>query len=248
MKKSIGFFIMFLILGCARHDPRYDDIDISNNKRLYSLNHVISVNGSNSFPKNPWKAWSDYRSDHLSLKRHLPNLMSEDVRIEVSTLEKENLPKYFMLNKARSEKMEEQYKNFQTSEWEKSNNAERGIAYVKRYVDYIAELRCATRVESGSIALGVGRKSYQTNCNYFDRNGDPKLLHLGYDYMFTYSGTKFDGDKKSQAQVVTPEAMQKQFKEDMKAIFDSLQIHDMDRERMAKEGLLHDRKYEIQEW
>ena len=42
--------------------------------------------------------------------------------------------------------------------------------------------------------------------------------------------------------------MQYQFKQDIKAIFDSLVIHDMDRERMAKEGLLHDRKYEIQEW
>lgn len=202
----------------------------------------------NSFPDYPWWTWHINSQKIITMKRHLPNLMSEDVRIEVSTLEKENLPKYFMLNKARSEKMEEQYKNFQISEWEKSNNAERGIAYVKRYVDYIAELRCATRVESGSMALGVGRKSYQTNCNYFDRNGDPKLLHLDYDYMFTYGGTQFKSDEriKGEENIPTPAAMQKQFKEDMKAIFDSLVIHEMDRERMDKEGLLHDRKYDLE--
>lgn len=39
--------------------------------------------------------------------------------------------------------------------------------------------------------------------------------------------------------------MQEQFKQDIKEIFDSLIIHDIDRERMKKEGLLYDKKYKI---
>lgn len=116
--------------------------------------------------------------------------------------------------------------------------------YVKRYVDFIGGLKCATRVESSNIAMGVGTKSYQTNCNYFDNQGGAKNIHIGYSYTYTHSGTKFDGDKTSSA--VSPQAMQTQFKQDIKAIFDSLVIHDMDRERMSKEGLLHDKKYDLE--
>ncbi|MBY0540553.1 MAG: hypothetical protein K2P52_03965 [Campylobacterales bacterium] len=41
------------------------------------------------------------------------------------------------------------------------------------------------------------------------------------------------------AQIVSPQIMQEQFKKDIKEIFD------IDREGMKKEGLLYDKKYEI---
>jgi hypothetical protein len=117
------------------------------------------------------------------------------------------------------------------------------VSYVKSYVDFIGGLKCATRVESSNIALGVGTKSYQTSCYYFDNQKGAKHIHLGYSYTYTHSGTKHDSDTKSSS--ITPQEMQKQFKQDMKAIFDSLVIHDMDREKMSKEGLLYDKKYDI---
>ena len=129
------------------------------------------------------------------------------------------------------------------SEWEKKNSAERGVRYVKRYDDLIGGLKCATRVESSNIAMGIGTKSYQTNCNYFDNQGGAKIIHFDYRYTYTHSGAKYDSDTKSSS--ISPEMMQTQFKQDMKAIFDSLVIHDMDRERMSKEELLHDKKYNV---
>jgi hypothetical protein len=172
-------------------------------------------------------------------------MMSEDVRVMVSALPQSSIAKVDMLHKNTNEQMEEYERNYEMSDWEKKNNAERGVSYVKRYVDFIGGLKCATRVESSNIALGVGTKSYQTNCNYFDNQNGAKNIHLDYRYTYTHSGTKHDNDTQSNS--ATPQAIQQQFKQDIKAIFDSLIIHDMDRDRMTKEGLLHDKKYEIQE-
>jgi hypothetical protein len=132
------------------------------------------------------------------------------------------------------------------SEWAKKNLAEGGVRYSMWYVDHISGLKCSTNVESSDVALGVGNKKYGTYCAYYDINGGRKEIDISYRYTYTHSGTEFDGDTQSNS--ATPQAMQQQFKQDIKAIFDSLVIHDMDKDRMSKEGLLHDRKYEILEW
>lgn len=242
IKVLLPLMIVVLFWGCTPHDPRYDDVDIANNKRLHSVNNTISVMGTNSFPKTPWKAWSDFRSDFFSLKRQIPNMMSEDVRITVRTVPAGEQGMSGLLIKDGLEKRLQE----PPSEWEKKNLAERGIGYHKWYVDYIGGLKCSTNVEMGSLALGITNKKYGTYCAYYDTTGNRKEIDISYRYTYTHSGTKAYGNTQSTA--VTPQTMQTQFKKDMKAIFDSLVIHDMDRERMAKEGLLHEKKYEIQEW
>lgn len=230
---------MIFINGCTGSN----NVKLTPNLKLTSQS--IHIDAPPSSFGIAWEAWYlTSTKNNIQLFRHLPNMMSEDVGIEVSDLPKEGLSRYLMLNREKNTDLEQIVKKTPMSDWERKNNAERGINYVKKYVDNIAGLKCMTRVESGNIALGIGRKSYQTNCNYFDLNGNPKLIHFDYHYVYTHKGTKYDGDTQSSS--VSPEAMQNQFKQDMKAIFDSLIIHDMDRERMAKEGLLHDRKYDIE--
>ena len=207
----------------------------------------ISINAPSNFPKDRWITYGDSLYDSgnvIQLFRHLPNMMSEDIRVTVSAIPHDEIAKTGMLHKDKNDAMEEYYRNFTMSDWEKKNNAERGVNYVKSYVNFIGGLKCATRVESSNIALGVGTKSYQTSCYYFDTQKDAKYIHLDYRYTYTHSGTKYDSDTKSNS--VSPDAMQSQFKQDMKAIFDSLVIHDMDRERMSKEGLLHDKQYNLE--
>lgn len=248
MRQFLILFIAIFMVGCSfRSVPKNGkEIEIVNGERIYTKSGSLSATAPNNFPKTPFEGYTRFDHDLINFERHLPNMMSEDVGIEVSDLPKEGLSRYLMLNREKNTDLEQIVKKTPMSDWERKNNAERGINYVKKYVDNIAGLKCMTRVESGNIALGIGRKSYQTNCNYFDLNGNPKLIHFDYHYVYTHKGTKYDGDTQSSS--VSPEAMQIQFKEDMKAIFDSLVIHDMDRERMSKEGLLHDKKYEIQEW
>jgi hypothetical protein len=241
--RNIIFILSVLLLdGCSSGIKR---LELEPHAKLSIPS--ISVNAPSNFSKDRWITYGDSLYDSgnvIQLFRHLPNMMSEDVRITVSVHTKEDIPLVSMLYKDKNDAMEEYYKNYQISKWEKKNNIERGVNYVKRYVDFIGGLKCATRVESSNIALGVGTKSYQTNCNYFDNQKGAKNIHIGYSYTYTHSGTKNDRDTKSSS--VTPQAMQKQFKQNMKAIFDSLVIHDMDTERMSKEGLLHDKKYDLE--
>lgn len=125
----------------------------------------------------------------------------------------------------------------------KKNMAERGVSYNRNYVDYIGGLKCVTDVESSSPALGVGFKKYFTVCGYYDTNGNKKRVDIMYHYISSFNGTKFQSDTTST--ITSGKDIDALFKQDMKAIFDSLVIHDIDRERMAKEGLLYDKKYDV---
>lgn len=238
--RSVFFFIAVIIFlsGCSSSK----NIKLTPNLKLTSRS--IHINAPESLYGTAWEAWYLDSEKHIQLFRHLPSMMSENVNITVTTHPQEDIVKVSMLYKDKNDAMEEHYQNYKISDWEKKNNAERGVGYVKRYVDFIGGLKCATRVESSNIALGVGTKSYQTNCNYFDNQEGAKNIHIDYRYTYTHSGTKYDSD--SQSSSVTPEAMQRQFKQDMKAIFDSLVIHDMDREQMVKEGLLHNKHYDAE--
>lgn len=239
MRQWFLFLITIIMTGCAHHS---DSIDLEPYTKL-SCNS-ISILTPDSYPNFPWWAWQINADKIIAMKRHLPNMMSEDVRITVQSIPQNEIANDYLLYKNQSNQMEERYKNFEMSDWEKKNNAERGVNYVKIYIDFIGGLKCGTRVESSNIALGVGTKSYQTNCTYFDNQNGAKNIHLDYYYTYTHSHTKYDGDQSSS--MYSAQTMQAQFKHDMKAIFDSLVIHDMDRERMGKEGLLHDKKYDVE--
>lgn len=246
MRNILLILWIVFMAGCSFHSAPKNgkEMEITSEQRMYAKSGSISATAPNNFPKTPFEGYTRFDHDLIDFERHLPNMMSEDVSVTVSAIPHNEIANDYLLYKNQSNQMEERYKNFKMSDWEKKNNAERGVKYVKIYIDFIAGLKCGTRVESSNIAMGIGTKSYQTNCTYFDNQGGAKNIHLDYRYTYTHSGTKYDSDTKSSS--VTPEAMQLQFKQDMKAIFDSLVIHDMDRERMSKEGLSHDRKYDTE--
>lgn len=234
----LTLIVISFITGCSFPSAPKNgkEIEITNGQRIYAKSGSISATAPNNFPKTPFEGYTRFDQDLLAFDRHLPNMMSEDVRITVSNPEhlKNSTEKFFI-------------KDFDFEKWAQevlnrpdivANMKERGVSYSKKYVDYIGGLKCGTDVESSNLALGVGSKRYYTVCGYYDTAGAKKRIDVFYNYTYTHNGTKFDGDTKSSS--VTPEAMQQQFKQDMKAIFDSLVIHDMDRERMSKEGLLHD--------
>jgi len=217
---------------------------ITDNQRIYSHSGLISASAPNNFPKKPFVGYTRFDKDYLNFERHLPNMMSEDVSISVS------IPKRL---KKSTEKFFDKYFDFE--KWGNEvlkrpdivkNMQERGVKYSKKYIDYIGGLKCSTDVEAANIVLGVAYKKYYTVCGYYDTNGVKKRIDIFYNYTYTHSGIKYDSDKQSSS--FSPEAMQMQFKKDMKAIFDSLVIYDMDRKKMAIEGLLHDEKYQIQKW
>lgn len=235
-------FILFAIIfmsGCGGSN----NIKLTPNVKLTSQSvHIDAPSFSHGII---WEAWYlNSTKNNIQLFRRIPNMMSEDVSITVF-IPDTRINIDYLLDEKRSDDLE-CTTALPPSEHNKKNMAERGVVYNKNYVDFIGGLKCVTDVESANIALGIGNKRYYTVCGYYDTAGAKKRLDILYRYTYTHNGTKHDGDTQSSS--VTSEAMQRQFKEDMKAIFDSLVIHDIDRERMLKEGLLHDKKYEIQEW
>ncbi len=239
MRKIIFLVMSVFLIGCGSKIHR---LEMEPHAHLSIPS--ISLNAPSSFSQSKWITYGDSLSDSgnvIQLFRHIPNVMSEDVRISVGTPEnlKKSTDKFLI-------------KDFDFDKWAKevfsspdivANMKERGVTYSKKYVDYIGGLKCGTDVESSNIAMGVGNKEYYTVCAYYDMTGAKKRIDIFYRYTYTNRGIKYDGDKTSSN--VSPQIMQEQFKQDIKEIFDSLIIHDMDRERMKKEDLLYDKKYDI---
>lgn len=239
MKYLLILLITIFLVGCS---SQVRILELEPYTKLSSPS--ISLEIPNSFPNTLWKmSGTKYFNDDnkIYFNRHIPNVMSEDVRISVGTPEnlKKSTDKFLI-------------KDFDFDKWAKevfsspdivANMKEIGVTYSKKYVDYIGGLKCGTDVESSNIAMGIGNKRYYTVCGYYDMTGAKKRIDIFYRYTYPNRGIEYDGDKTSSN--VSPQTMQEQFKQDIKEIFDSLIIHDMDRERMKKEGLLYDKKYEI---
>lgn len=72
----------------------------------------IHINTPLSSHRTKWEAWYiNSTKNNIQLFRHLPNMMSEDVGITVSTHSKEDIPLVSMLYKDKNDAMEEHYKN-----------------------------------------------------------------------------------------------------------------------------------------
>lgn len=239
MRTLFLIFIALLILGCSSVKV----YELKPHTKLFSPNIAIKV--PSSYLKTPWETFDTPAEvgvkDGFYLWRQLPNMMREKVKIMVS-VPTEDYNINFLLDKKKSDDLE-RTRALPPSEWEKKNLKERRVGYNKHYVDYIAGLKCTSNVESSNIVQGVGYTKYYTVCGYHNTTGEKKRINIFYDYVYTHDGTKFESD--SSNSIYSPQAMKKQFKEDMKAIFDSLIIHDMDREKMKKDGLLYDKKYQI---
>lgn len=236
MKKVLQFIIVGVLFGgCGGSE----NIKLSSNTKLVC--ESIHINAPEPSYKIAWEAWYLNSTNYIQLFRQIPNMISEDVNIMVRIPpEEQNIN--FLLDKKKSDDLE-RTRALPISEWEKKNISGRGVKYNKHYVDYIGGLKCTTNAESSSPALGVGFKKYYTVCGYYDTNGNKKRIDIMYHYTSTFNGTKFQSDTTST--VASNKDIETLFKQDMKAIFDSLVIHDMDRTRMQKAGLLHNRVYDV---
>lgn len=178
------------------------------------------------------------------IDRTIPNMMKEDIRIYSENLNIKEIIKHKLLDKKSNKNFEKYFENRPLTSWQITNHLDRKVEYYKNYVDYVAGLKCKTSVESQDIiANGIGSKNYYTTCKYFNKQGLPKTLEISYDFYYTFDRTKFErGDNPSLVRYKLKE-IEHQFKKDMKEIFDSIQIYDIDRDRMKKEGLLYNKKY-----
>ena len=243
MIKFLAFSLIFLFVGCNQADPRFVGKYVKSNTEVFSVNNKISISIPTSYSKVLWDSWSDFRKDRITLDRTIPNRMRQDINIRIEHLDLNFLSNYKLLQKESNKTYEEYISNLPLSSWKIRNHHQKRVNYYKKYVDYIAGLKCVTSVDSQNIAAGIGSKRYQSSCNYYDKQGLPKLLYIDYQFYFTFAGTRFEQSNNPSSLKYKFEEIQLQFKKDMKEIFDSMNIYDMDREKMHKEGLLYDKKY-----
>lgn len=245
MKILALILIAISIAGCGRELPvNGKEMMMVNDVRLFSQNRTISAKAPENL-KPPFTGYYRFDSERISFERTIPNMMREDIRIYPEEFKKES-ETHFLLREDKNKTFEEHLSKKPLTDREMYNTFERGVNYYKDYVDFVAGLKCGTNVESQNIAEGIGSKHYSTFCPYYDKQGNKKYIGIDYRFYFTFNQTKFEGSDNPSLLKHKFDEIQLQFKHDMKEIFDSIEIYDMDKERMEKEGLLYHKKYTLE--
>lgn len=242
----ILIFIFLILIGCTVKSYKPGtEIAMVNNVRLYSNNKIMSVVA----PKNleiPYKGFSTNNKDFLSLSRFVQDRVVEKVLLNNYYISKE----YDLFNSSKYLSQDNWNifeKNISINKKTKYYNEEYGIKYDKVFINYIDGVRCRTFPRKESYQkdyehnLTINTKEFDTYCSYYNFSGDGKLLWVNYLYNYSFESEFFKGIKKPELRIEILKDIEIEFKQNMKEIFDSIQLHDMDRERMQKEGLLYNK-------
>ncbi len=242
--------ISFLFTGCIR---KADTILLQPNAKVPFP--YIYILAPSSYPKIPFETYkerifSDYT---IFLFRTIPNMMKENITLSVVRIIDGDEEKYsyvkdlkILLDKDKNKIFDKEFTNRYLDDGEMSNHLTMRANYSKRYINFVGKLKCMESVKSNNIADGVGRKNYNIGCPYYDKQGNKKYIYITASMNFTFDGTKFDGSDNPSLAKYKLLDIEKQFKMDMKEILDSLEIYDIDIERMQKDELLYDKKYDIE--
>ncbi len=240
-KIIFSFLIAIFLIGCG--SPR---INLKPNDKLISQSFVVTI------PDDGWYTFytieerlqrSENGYDILGFSRNIPDKLREVFDIETDFLDSTGSG---LFDKNKHKDLEESLEKKKASKERLKNYSERGVSYYKRFIDYMVNLKCMTYVESQNIANGVGTKRYQTSCCYYDKQGLPKSLYLSYWYVFTFGDTTFKDASTPSLRIATMKEIQDEFKQDVKKIVDNIELFDMDKEKMKKEGLYYeDKEYDV---
>ena len=123
------------------------------------------------------------------------------------------------------------------------NDREQGISYVRQWVSYVSGIKCTAGVFSrngGGMMASVNSKNYGISCGYYHKSDGRRLLRVDYRYHYAGGDVRHQQDKDIPRQdLPTLEQAEQDLKLAVKSIVESLQIKDVDWDRMRREGLLH---------
>jgi len=203
-----------------------------------------------SYPKTYFGA-SNYELPNIFISRIVPDIMEE--KISIRLLEYEYKAEIPLLEKEKNKIFDKEYTNQYPDNWDMSDYFGRRsdyravhyyveyISYAKRYINFVSKLKCKVNVELINLLLNTEEDnsflSYSIVCPYYDKQEMKKYIHISASSTKLVSEKSDEKDKWLDAQ--------KKFRMDLKEIADSLEVYDVDRERMQKEELLYDKKYDI---
>jgi len=211
----------------------------------------MTLSSPSSYPKTYFMV-SAYDLPNIFMSRIIPDIMEEKIQIELLEY-KNQVEEISLLEKEKNKIFDKEYTNQYPDNWDMSDYFGRRssyraidyyvryISYAKRYINFVSKLKCKVNVELiNNLLLNKEEDSsflsYSIICPYYDKQDMKKYIHISASVKLL-SEKSDEKDKWLDAQ--------EKFRMDLKEIADSLQIHDMDRERMQKEELLYDKKYDI---
>jgi hypothetical protein len=247
---AVLILISFLLVGCTSKEyiPA-TSVTMSDNVRIYSKNKIVSATA----PLNrgiPFVGEFNHNNEWLSLVRFMHGEMVEKIYIR-HTYDSRNFDFYNYLDKKNLDNFE---KDIKDNKKIIHHNKYNGRRYKRAFIDYIDGIRCRTFPwnEPSGMYNTTSKRSiltqvYETFCSFYGLGvaGHEQLLHIHYEYSYNFESDIFKNSDKTKEQILKD--IQNQFKQDIKEIFNSIKLHYMDRERMKREGLLYDRKYEIRD-
>lgn len=238
---AVLILISFLFTGCIR---KSSIVHLKPNTKVSS--DCISILIPDSYPKNPFYNFGANQSDRIYITRNIPNMMRENIDIYCFNIKNNHTGLKALLHKDKNKTFDKEYTNRYLSDWEMSNYLERRVNYSKQYINFVGKLKCTEDVQSSNIADGVGSKKYSLSCPYYDKQGDKKFIHVMANMYLTFDRTKFVGSDSPSLVKHKLLDIEKQFKMDMREVLDSLEIYNIDIERMQKDELLYNKKYDIE--
>lgn len=123
------------------------------------------------------------------------------------------------------------------------NDREQGIGYVRNWTSYAMGLRCVEGVFSrngGGLMASITSKNYGISCGYYHKTEGRRVLDISYRYNYAGGSVRHEADKNTpREELLTREQAEMGLKLAVKKIVESLQIKNMDRQRMEREGLLY---------
>ena len=192
-------------------------------------------------PDTSWEVSKSRRSDYSSANIYAP-LKGVLYHIEVVNLpfkEKANIL-YFDKNAEYVQILKDEDMKLT------ANDHEQGIGYARNWTSYVKGMKCIEGVFSrngGGMMASITSKNYGVSCGYYHKTEGRRWFRIGYRYNYAAGPVRHQHDKNTpQEEFLTLEQAEMNLKLAVKRIVESLQIKDVDWERMAQEGLLHEGK------
>ena len=132
---------------------------------------------------------------------------------------------------------------------------EQGINYRHHDETYLNGVKCQRYVTApnwGGYNSNRAMKNYYITCAYYDTNGDKQALYINYMYQASISQNspfKMAKDLNYKGEYQPIKEVEKDFKQRLKFMFESIEFKNIDIERMKREGLYYpDKRFECSPW
>lgn len=236
MRFLIALFVIFLLSGCeiSKQQPV---IEYGPNTQI--INDNISITTPKSFPDEKWIDESDEKKNWV-YERNVANKGIWIFRIPIKTKETIRINRYLgPLSSATSKRFAALENKKSLSEFYSKIDIftmlERGIFRSKAYFNYIANLKCMVLYEDKRYYdYSVFTDTFAT-CPYYDKNGNQSFIVVNAKNNYN----KIEDEKYIMS------FTNKNYKQDLKAILDSLIIYDLDVEKSKKAGMYVEKPYDI---